>query len=61
MASKKSSGVWFEKQKKLKESSNQSLSASLGKWLQKPSSKENIVVPSETDTNHEIKITKCYH
>lgn len=58
MASKKPSGAWFEKQRKLKESSNQSLSASLGKWLQKPSSKENLVVPSETDSNDEIKITE---
>jgi len=58
MASKKPSGAWFEKQRKLKESSNKSLSASLGKWLQKSSPKENLVVPLETDTNNEIKITE---
>lgn len=56
MASKKPSGAWFEKQRKLKESNNKSLSASLGKWLQKSSTKENLVVPLETDTNNEIKL-----
>lgn len=58
MASKKPSGAWFEKQRKLKESNNKSLSASLGKWLQKSSPKENLVVPLETDTNDEIIITE---
>lgn len=57
MTSKKPSGAWFEKQRKLKESSNQSLSASLGKWLLKPSVKENLVVPSQTDKNYEIKVS----
>jgi len=56
MASKKPSGAWFVKQRKLKESNNKSLSASLSKWLQKSSSKENLVVPLETDTKDEIKI-----